>query len=165
MLFIADQWGVDMTLMAQQCFWAVPGRGFLGPKERGLGVGGGGGAFSAVPWQDDCRSKLCTCSQGLLGCSCPFTAPGCFLTCWTSEGTRKVKAAKVKPSYPEPLTSSVSYSLEMKIALPLVAVQGILEPCTAVSLPSPLLTFSFPTPGSGEEESSGMSVAGDTLSG
>lgn len=65
---------------------------------------------------------------------------------WTSEGTRKVKTAKVEPRYPELPSLSVSCSLEMKIALPLVAVQGILEPCTVVSLPNPHTpTFSSPT--------------------
>ena len=33
LLFKADQWEVDLTLMAQRCCWSVLSRGFLGLKE------------------------------------------------------------------------------------------------------------------------------------
>ena len=41
LLFKADQWEVDLTLMAQRCCWSMLSRGFLGLKEL---EGGGGDA-------------------------------------------------------------------------------------------------------------------------
>lgn len=83
-------------------------------------------------WQEDYRIKLYICLQGPLGC---------FLICLTLEGTGKVEASEVGLSCPELVTSSVSCSPEMKVALSLVAVRDFLEPCTVISLPPP-----HPTP-------------------
>lgn len=103
--------------------------GLPGLGKRKLRDGGGdGGCSQQLPWQEGCRIKLCACLHRPPGCSSHFTAPGFFLICLTLEGPGEVKAAKANATYPELPASSVSCSLEMEIALPLVAVQDILEP-------------------------------------
>lgn len=74
-----------------------------------------GACSQQLHWQEDYRIKLYICLQGPLGC---------FLICLTLEGTGKVEASEVGLSCPELVTSSVSCSPEMKVALSLVAVFG-----------------------------------------
>lgn len=68
----------------------------------------------------------------------------------TSEGTRKVKAAKVEPSYPELPTSSVSCNLEMKFLWfsDIHELHGAVLVATHVHSVH-LSSFSFPALGSG----------------
>ena len=74
LLFKADQWEVDLTLMAQRCCWSMLSRGFLGLKEL---EGGGGDAErnilnSSLGWKIaeascDCASMdLCQQMMSLL---------------------------------------------------------------------------------------------------
>ena len=82
---------------------------------------------------------------------------------------QKSKSSKSRAQLPR-MADFICF-LEMKIALPLVAVQDLLEPSASVFVPvptlvllHPILTFSSPALGPGEDEHSGMSVAGDILS-
>lgn len=79
-------------------------------RERIGGASGAGHVLNSYPGR---RIAESSCLQGPLGC---------FLICLTLEGTEKVKAAEFGPSYPELVTSSVSCSPRMKVALSLVAV-------------------------------------------
>lgn len=156
-LFTAALWEVDRTLMAQQCCLAVLQQGFLGGKKESSRAGGGGNILKSYPGR---RITEATCALACrdLWAAAVFRSLRMLLNMFDLGRHRKSRSSKVRPSYPEHPTSSVSYNRPREWSCHvLVAVQNILEPHTVACLP---YSSSFPTLGSGGDDSYGMSVAG-----
>lgn len=143
-----------LTLITQQCCRVVLRRGFLAGRGGLCVCRGEVSILSSLPGR-----KIAELSCRPLGDYSHFPVPGCFLMHLTSEGTRKVKAAKVEPSYPELPTSSVSWSLEMKFAVVQWHSGALYQgSCSRSCFPCPPLIFLIPN------LELGMSVDGGALS-
>lgn len=81
-------------------------------KRKDLGVVTAARIFSTATLAGRLQNQVVHLLAQTSGYFTYFLAPRYFLICLTSEGTRKVKGRKVKPSYPELPNSSVSCSLK-----------------------------------------------------
>lgn len=128
---VGDRYGFNHSGVLLSCAKEKPPG--LGKRENRRAAAG---IFSTANPAGRFQSQVVHLLAQTLGCFTFFLAPRCFLICLTSEGTRKVKAAKVvKPKLPRTADFVGFLQLGMKMSRPLVAIQDLLEPGAPVLVP------------------------------